>query len=51
MPSDGIDLVSAKDFYNTQYRKTNRLGWIVITIISLALSAGLTWTVTKLIPH
>ena len=49
MLSDGIDLVSAEDFYNTQYRKTNRLGWIVIIIISLAVSTGLTLTIFKLI--
>ena len=49
MPSDGINLVSAEDFYNLQYRKTNRLGWIVITIISLAVSAGLTRVVSRLI--
>lgn len=49
MLSDGIDLVSAEDFYNTQYRKTNRLGWIVIIIISLAVSTALTLTISKLI--
>ena len=49
MPSDGIDLVSAEEFYNTQYRKTNRIGWIVIVIVSLAVSAGLTRAVSRLI--
>ena len=49
MPSDGIDLVSAEEFYNTQYRKTNGLGWIVIGLISLAVSAGLTLAVSRLI--
>ena len=49
MPPDGIDLVSAEEFYNTQYRKTNGLGWIVIGLISLAVSAGLTRAVSRLI--
>jgi len=48
MPSDAIDLVSAEDFYYEQYRKTNRLGWIVIALISLAVSTGLTRAVSKL---
>ena len=47
VPSDGIDLVSAEDFYNTQYLMTNRLGWIVITLISLAVAAGLTRIIFK----
>ena len=41
-PSDGIDLISAEDFYYMRYRETNRFGWIVITLISLALSTCLT---------
>ena len=32
-----------------QYRKTNRPGWIVIVIISLAVSTGLTLAVSKII--
>ena len=49
MPPDEIDLVSAEELYNTQYRKTNGLGWIVIGLISLAVSAGLTLAVSRLI--
>lgn len=49
MPADGIDLVSADDFYYMQYRKTNRLGWIVIVIFSLVVSAGLTRAVSNLL--
>lgn len=41
LPSDGIDLISAEDYYYMRYRETNRLGWIVIVLISLAVSAGL----------
>ena len=49
MPADGIDLVPAEDFYHMQYRKTNRPGWIVIVIISLAVSTGLTLAASKII--
>jgi len=42
MPSDGIDLVSAEDFYYVRYRKANRFGWIVIALISFAVSTALT---------
>ena len=49
LPSDGIDLISAEDFYYMRYRETNRLGWIVIVLISLAVSAGLIRIVFKFI--
>lgn len=49
LPSDEIDLVSAKDFYHMRYRKMNRIGWIVIALISLAVSTCLTRTVSKFI--
>ena len=49
LPSDEIDLVSAEDFYFMQYRKTNGIGWIVISLISLAVSTSLTWIVFKFI--
>ena len=49
LPSDEIDLVSAEDFYFMQYRKTNGIGWIVISLISLAVSTSLTWVVFKFI--
>lgn len=49
LPSDEIDLVSAEAFYFMQYRKTNGIGWIVISLISLAVSTSLTWVVFKFI--
>ena len=49
LPSDEIDLVSVKDFYHMRYRKMNRIGWIVIALISLAVSTSLTRTVSKFI--
>ena len=49
LPSDEIDLVSAKDFYHMRYRKMNRIGWIVIALISLAVSTSLTRVVFKFI--
>ena len=49
LPSDEIDLVSAEDFYFMQYRKTNGIGWIVISLISLAVSTSLTWVISKFI--
>ena len=49
LPSDEIDLVSAKDFYHMRYRKMNGIGWIVIALISLAVSTSLTRTVSKFI--
>ena len=48
-PSDEIDLVSAEVFYNMQYREINRIGWIVIALISLAVSTSLTRVVFKFI--
>lgn len=49
LPSDEIDLVSAKDFYHMRYRKMNGIGWIVIALISLAVSTSLTRIVSKII--
>ena len=46
LPPDEIEMVSAKDFYQIRYRKTNRLGWIIIALISLAISTGLTLTIS-----
>jgi transposase-like protein len=48
-PSDEIDLVSAEVFYNMRYREMNRIGWIVIALISLAVSTSLTRVVFKFI--
>ena len=48
-PSDEIDLVSAEDFYYMRYRKVNRIGWIIIALISLVVSTSLTRLVYKFI--
>ena len=49
LPPDGVDLLPAEDFYYMQYRKMNRVGWIVIALISLAVSTILTRVFLKFI--
>ena len=45
----GVELLPAGEFYFLRYREVNRVGWIVIVLICLALSASLTRLVCGLI--